>query len=647
MLMPEHIESALTRDFPDIVPAKRVCLFCKGVPAIAGRLFSNYADEFASVPVPVVNGDDVPKWITNDVTAILVSYKNDNDHVYNVLKRRGCNIVVITQEGELTDKCRQDNVPLTLAGSELQPCEMLGFTIGCFGAMLQKMGICTSKDRLEKTIVSLRKYEKELKQDYCQEIAGMVSECAKTATAVYAPTNVGAAAMWWKVILSDRLDNVTFFGGLPEFNHNELVGWSENAILTNKPNMIVLYDADATDTVKEMTRAMITVLKRYGVDVRETSITGRDIMEKNLWTMMLGEYIARNMPWKDCSDYGTPLPEQTLTENLIDNIEINDPCDARGQIYNFVDDLERSAKTKIDITVDCDNILLCGMGGSGIGNNIIKDCCFNLYDKFIHVLKFPNVPRWVNERTVVVLSSYSGNTEEILEMYDQAVKRGCSTIIMTSGGKLKKKAEFRNDPIIEMPRGLQPRHAIGYAVGYLISLMDSHGACDFKNELLKALDSLKEYRDLLDDISLDNPAIILANKIQNKIPVIYSDGCAESSALRWKAQISENSKMIVLGDMTSAPNGLPTKLPRHNSFEPIVLMTSSCRKKRENVQNLTFGTCIDAGGNSAVERVLRILMLGDYVSLYLSYFKSIDPSEVKPINDLKEEIRRAMMNKSS
>ena len=645
--MPEHIESALTRDFPGIVPAKRVCLFCKGVPAIAGRLFSNYADEFASVPVPVANGDDVPKWVTDDVTAILVSYENDNDHVYDILKTRGCDIVVITQEGELANKCRQDNVPLTIATDGLRPCEMLGFTIGCFGAILQKMGICTSKDRLKKTIISLRKYEGELNPEYCQEIAGMVSECAKTATAVYAPTDVGAAAMWWKVILSDKLDNVTFFGGLPEFNHNELVGWSENKISKNKPNMIVLYDADATDTIKELTRAMITVLKRYGVDVRETSIRGRDIMEKNLWTMMLGEHIARMMPWKECSNYGTPIPEKTLTKNALNNIKINDPCDARGQIYNFVDDLERSANTNIDIKVDCDNILLCGMGGSGIGNNIMKDCCSSISDRYIHVLKFPNVPRWVNEKTVVVLSSYSGNTEEILEMYDQVVKRGCSTIIMTSGGKLKKKAEFRNDPVIEMPRGLQPRHAIGYSVGYLVSLMASHDSCEFKNELMKAMDSLKEYRDLLDDMSVDNPAIVLANKIRNKVPVIYSDGCAESSALRWKAQISENSKMIVLGDVTSAPNGLPTKLPKHNSFEPIILTTSSCRKKRESVKRLIYGSIVDAGGDSAVERILRIIMLGDYVSLYLSYFRSIDPSEVRPINDLKEEIRRAIPKEST
>ena len=125
------------------------------------------------------------------------------------------------------------------------------------------------------------------------------------------------------------------------------------------------------------------------------------------------------------------------------------------QLHDFIDDLERCSRYEFDESIDCDSIVLCGMGGSAISGNIVADYCTSYSSKPIVVVMNACLPNWVNERTLVVVSSYSGNTLETLEVYKQSLSLGCKRVIITCGGILRKVAEKNGDSLIILPDNLQ------------------------------------------------------------------------------------------------------------------------------------------------------------------------------------------------
>ena len=141
------------------------------------------------------------------------------------------------------------------------------------------------------------------------------------------------------------------------------------------------------------------------------------------------------------------------------------------QLHDFIDDLERCMKYEYKERIDCDNIVLCGMGGSAISGNIVADYCLEKSTTPITVVMNACLPNWVNERTLVIISSYSGNTLETLEAYKQSLPIGCKRVVITCGGILKDVAIKNNDPLILLPDNLHPRHSIGYMIGYIFGVV--------------------------------------------------------------------------------------------------------------------------------------------------------------------------------
>ena len=105
----------------------------------------------------------------------------------------------------------------------------------------------------------------------------------------------------------------------------------------------------------------------------------------------------------------------------------------RDQLFHFTDDLEASLDYDPGETFDCDNIILCGVGGSAVSGDFAADCCFTESLVPIRLSKYPDLPSWVGPRTLAVVSSYSGNTAETMEMYRQAKTRGSTVVAVTSG----------------------------------------------------------------------------------------------------------------------------------------------------------------------------------------------------------------------
>lgn len=119
------------------------------------------------------------------------------------------------------------------------------------------------------------------------------------------------------------------------------------------------------------------------------------------------------------------------------------------EVTGFVDDLKDAVNKRIKISADFDKICICGMGGSAIGGDIIKDMVDDKSAVPIFVVKFMDIPHWVNEKTLVIVCSYSGNTRETLSMYDQAMTRNCKVIVITTGGKLMEKCQADGNYMIK------------------------------------------------------------------------------------------------------------------------------------------------------------------------------------------------------
>ena len=319
------------------------------------------------------------------------------------------------------------------------------------------------------------------------------------------------------------------------------------------------------------------------------------------------------------------------------------------QLHDFIDDLERCLEYEFDENVECDSIVLCGMGGSAISGNIVADYCLEKSSIPITVVMNACLPNWVNERTLVVVSSYSGNTLETLEAYKQSLSIGCKRVVITCGGILKNVAEKNNDFLILLPDNLHPRHSIGYMIGYIFGVVRACANIGSPRDILGSINQLRKYRDRLEDRK--GIAMQLAKSFVSCIPVICSYSNVQSIIFRWKTQFNENSKYVAFS--TTMPEFVYSDLKgwvngqRSNYSLMVIVDDEECVKNNEYVSKLirylddhkVSYRLLPLGGKSVTENMFRALMLGDYISMYMAEIQNIDSSSVPPITLLKKKLK--------
>ena len=323
------------------------------------------------------------------------------------------------------------------------------------------------------------------------------------------------------------------------------------------------------------------------------------------------------------------------------------------EIHDFVDNLRSAVERPIKIRADIDRIMICGMGGSAIGGDIIKDCVERESRHPITVQRFPEIPKWVNNRTLMIISSYSGNTRETLSMYDQAVEKGCPIIVMTSGGELESKATEKGDTLVKIEPGFQPRSAIGINLGHLAAIMDAACGTNCVNDIKRILPELYKFRDRLSGDKSE--AWRIARVINGRTPIIYATTGIYSSAMRWKNQINENSKMIAFAG--SVPEFNHNEISGWSEGElrsrcvPILLYETSAARPIKKMADASIAALRKYGqdvevvrirGKTPLERTLRAIMIGDHISLYLAHLQGVDPMDIKPINEFKTRLNALM-----
>lgn len=322
----------------------------------------------------------------------------------------------------------------------------------------------------------------------------------------------------------------------------------------------------------------------------------------------------------------------------------------KEQLRGFVEDLERSLDFDVGRTFDCDDILLCGVGGSAVSGDFAADCCYTESSKRIRLQKFPDLPSWVGPRTLAVVSSYSGNTAETVEMYHQARSRGCTVVAITSGGILQDLADENGDFLATLPEGMHPRHAIGYMIGYTLAVIHAAGGPDLRDRIRAAIPGLRGYRDEF-ATSQDGLARRLARRLEGHVPVVCADSSMQSVAFRWKTQFNENSKFVAfceqsppyggegIGPASEGPRGNYLTIFLIGCDDDMCVGTEALRGAAGSVTASGAETeVIELGGSSTIENMFRGIILGDYVSVYMAENRGIDPAEVIPVMQMKAKL---------
>jgi glucose/mannose-6-phosphate isomerase len=327
------------------------------------------------------------------------------------------------------------------------------------------------------------------------------------------------------------------------------------------------------------------------------------------------------------------------------------------EIDRFVDNLTKSAKTRRRMSMDFNRVCICGMGGSAMSGDIIADALLVVWDVPIHIIRSTSLPNWVDEQTLTILSSYSGDTRETLMMYDQAKAKGCKIIAVTTGGQLKKKCTKDSNKLIIIPERMQPRSSIGYTVGYIANIIQTSGGPPIADDILKFTPSLRNYRESIWMRNAESQARHIAEKICGTVPVIYAAGALSSIAVRWKNQINENSKMIAFNGAITEMNhneivGWSESTQRSKCIPVLLCSKHTLDKMMDESLNIMRSSGIDPvivaiDGETELETGLKLIMLGDYVSLFLASMNGVDPMDIGPIKTFKRKLAALLSRKKN
>ncbi|MGE5228467.1 MAG: bifunctional phosphoglucose/phosphomannose isomerase [Deltaproteobacteria bacterium] len=299
-------------------------------------------------------------------------------------------------------------------------------------------------------------------------------------------------------------------------------------------------------------------------------------------------------------------------------------------------------------------VALCGMGGSAIGADLILACITGLPVPATVVRGYA-LPEWVGPEVLVIVVSYSGETEEALACAAQARARGCAPVCVSSGGSLAAFAVAEGLPLVLVPGGGQPRAAVGSLSMPLLATLEAAGLCpEHAGDVAGAAAQLDADDAILAPGSPEdqNPAKALARRLLQRLAVVYGAGPTAPVARRWKGQINENAKAPAFF------NELPevdhnelmgwTSLPHVTSSTVALFLheeTGEARlARRVELTARAYEArgvateLVAARGASRLARLFSLVQLGDYVSCYLALMYGVDPTPVDAIQALKASL---------
>ncbi len=293
--LPELLAESLGRDVGDVRPSGRVCMFAFGISSTAPEMLSSYADECLPVPLPLVMDRRVPGWVGSDVDAILISCSGDEPElmeVYHEVRRRGCRIHCVTSGGGLMDAAVCDGVDLVRIPEGLTRSGSTGAILGSIASILRSAGVCDIVGRLGSECPDLVRYRDSLSSS--DTVSLIASALTGKVPAVYGTADVRAVTRRWKMAMNESVGTLAFFGELPEFDHNELVGWFDPNPHAPELAIVVLRGDTRSDLLNFITGSMVEILREEGRPVTTVELEG-DVITRNLRGIVLADTVAEAM----------------------------------------------------------------------------------------------------------------------------------------------------------------------------------------------------------------------------------------------------------------------------------------------------------------------------------------------------------------
>lgn len=301
--------------------------------------------------------------------------------------------------------------------------------------------------------------------------------------------------------------------------------------------------------------------------------------------------------------------------------------------------------------IDIRGVVVCGMGGSAVAGDVLRSVFRDRLSVPVEVNRSPELPEHAGPHSLVVISSYSGNTSETLGAFRESTKRGCRAIVVTSGGTLADEANDAGVPIVRVPSGYQPRAALGWLAFTSLGALEAAG-------LLPPLETdVAETVELLatraaacgaDVPTADNPAKRLALDLGERVPVVWGEeGIGAVAAARWKTQFNENGKIPAWWSSMSELDHnevVGWTEPYGRSHAVIALRHDGEAPEVAQRFPLSLAIAADAGAwteevrthaRSTLARIFDLITRGDHVSAYTAIRRGVDPTPVDVISRLK------------
>jgi len=321
----------------------------------------------------------------------------------------------------------------------------------------------------------------------------------------------------------------------------------------------------------------------------------------------------------------------------------------------YIADFSKQLESAMDIGQQADlrinrlpiqQVLVMGLGGSGIGGDLVAGWIADSLSVPMQVSKDYDIPAYVNDNTLVIVSSYSGNTEETLSALKQAMDKGAHIVAITSGGELKELSGSANFDHILIPGGMPPRACLAYSFVQQLYTLHFHRLIDndFESKLYASIALLEKEADNIKSIAQD-----MASKLYDKLPIIYAPDGYGAVAVRLRQQINENGKMLcwhhVIPEMNH--NELVGWRDFSDKWAPIFLEADDVHQRtkyRIQINQEIIGKYVPkiynvkALGSSRIEKSLYLVNLGDWLSFYLAGHRKMDAVEVDVIDYLKGKL---------
>ena len=355
------------------------------------------------------------------------------------------------------------------------------------------------------------------------------------------------------------------------------------------------------------------------------------------------------------ADLDSPAAIKKLdSRNLASSIEqLDNQCE---QVFGEIEKLALSPDF-----AKAEKIVVCGMGGSALGADVLKSLYFNELKVPLEIINGYFLPSHANDKTLVIFSSYSGTTEEVLTAVEQAKEKGTMIMTIASGGDLAKMVQagevegYIFDPKYN-PSG-QPRMGLGYSILSQVLILAKLGFLKFStDDLNKILVAIRKVNSTsnVDVVTENNPAKQIAQKFVNKIPFLFASEHLVGNIHVFANQINENAK--VLSTYFSLPEanhhlieGLPSTDEIHkgviffflksNLYSPRVLKHYDITKTLVE-QNGFEVVVFEPQFTTKLEQVFEFLTFGSWVSFYLAIVYDRDPSPIPNVDFLKREMAK-------